>query len=640
MNLVNTVRFVLVLGGIIVLSSTAFAQPLIEEARFSNEEATLTTSSLVPDGYQLEMTGPNDYYWMENITSTREITVSNRYENGDVFANGSYHLLVTPVFDLTLEQQQELRALVDAGDKEGEAAFREEHQVPANLEVYTINFSVLNGQIVSPYETEEEVQQETHAAARWNYHNQNRAGLFAGVQHQVMNVKRPIATRRDRLQRDETPVAPFDQVFADDVIVQSSLCVGFDCNNGESFGSDTQRLKENNLRIHFDDTSASASFPGNDWRLQANDSTNGGQNYFAIADATAGRIPFRIEAGAPANALYVKSSGDIGIGNSSPVVEVHVTDGDSPTLRLEQNGSSGFGSQTWDIAGNETNFFIRDVNNGSQLPFKIRPGADDNSIVINNNNNIGLGVLNPTHRLQVESGNVYVKAGNVGINKAPSSAALDVAGDFNSSGSQVHTLGTNGATYFNSFFQTVLRLDATNARVGIGTSTPNHQLELSMDDAFKPNGGDWDGASDRRLKTDIDDFNDGLDVVMAMRPVRYRYNGLLNLPTDEEYIGVIAQEMQEIAPYTVGPLNDQSEAGQAEDYLSYNGTAVTYILVNAVQEQQATIDAQQEEITALQGQVAQLEELKAQMAALTQMVAELNEQSQTAAPAVTESDDK
>ena len=32
------------------------------------------------------------------------------------------------------------------------------------------------------------------------------------------------------------------------------------------------------------------------------------------------------------------------------------------------------------MAGNETNFFIRDVTNGSKLPFRIRPGAPTSSI--------------------------------------------------------------------------------------------------------------------------------------------------------------------------------------------------------------------------------------------------------------------
>lgn len=78
--------------------------------------------------------------------------------------------------------------------------------------------------------------------------------------------------------------ADADQVFLDDVIVDGSLCVGLDCINNEVFGFDTIILKENNLRIFFNDTSTSASFPTNDWGIQANDSSDGGENYFAIID--------------------------------------------------------------------------------------------------------------------------------------------------------------------------------------------------------------------------------------------------------------------------------------------------------------------------------------------------------------------
>ena len=70
--------------------------------------------------------------------------------------------------------------------------------------------------------------------------------------------------------------AQADQQIIDDLIVQGSICAGQDCVNGESFGFDTIRLKENNLRIKFQDTSNSASFPTNDWQLTANDSSNGG----------------------------------------------------------------------------------------------------------------------------------------------------------------------------------------------------------------------------------------------------------------------------------------------------------------------------------------------------------------------------
>jgi hypothetical protein len=189
-----------------------------------------------------------------------------------------------------------------------------------------------------------------------------------------------------------------------DGVIQPSLCVGGDCLATESFGDRTLKLKENNTRLLFEDTSNSGSFPGNDWLLIANESTNGGRNLFAIQDATAGRNLLTVEAGAPDNALLLDAQGDLGLGlpaGQSAAVELHVADGDTPTVRLQQTDQSGFSPQVWDMAGNETNFFVRDVTNGSQLPFKIRPGAASDSLVVEGNGNIGLGVTPAQAKLHV-----------------------------------------------------------------------------------------------------------------------------------------------------------------------------------------------------------------------------------------------
>ncbi len=234
-------------------------------------------------------------------------------------------------------------------------------------------------------------------------------------------------------QDADTESSQRDNVILEDLIVDGSACVGFDCVDGENFGFDTVRLKENNLRIHFDDTSASASFAANDWRISINDTANGGLNYFAIDDATAGTNPFRILAGAGSNALYIGNAGNVGLGTNAPVVELQVTDGDTPTLRLEQNGASGWTPQTWDIAGNEANFFVRDVTNGSALPFKIQPGAASNTLYIASTGNVSLGDTSPSEKLEVNgnaaiTGNAYIGAqAGIATITPDANASLDLA---------------------------------------------------------------------------------------------------------------------------------------------------------------------------------------------------------------------
>ncbi len=631
-----------------LITGNLVAQNFIQEVKISSEETALSLTEGAPDSYLLVITGPENYEWKQEVKKVDALTISPVMANGQQFPDGKYTLQVSPIFQLTDAERQTLRQLSDQQDANALAAFRAEHQLPSRVDIFNVHFAIENGHFVTPTM---EKEQNFNQPLQWNanaYHpHDSYPSQFASLTQKHAYYGKAVNVSPSQLATDNTPLSEDAQVFTQDVIVQGSLCVGIDCNSAESFGFDTQRLKENNLRINFDDTSNSASFPANDWRLVVNDTNNGGASYFAIEDATAGRQLFKVSAGAPSNSLTVDGNGDVGIGRADAVLELHINDGDSPAIRLEQDGSGGFASQVWDIAGNETNFFVRDVSHSSAIPFKIKPGADVNSLVIDSDNNIGIGILDATQKVHIASGNVYVASGRIGVNIAPT-VPLDVMGNMRVTGNSfitgdhTQTMST-GATFFNTSFATVLRLDAVNARVGIGTATPGHQLELSTDDAYKPSGGSWLGASDRRLKKDIKDFKDGLDVLMNIRPVSYHYNGKLGLPTEDQHIGVIAQEIQTVAPYTIKPLNLQSEEAQGADYLGYDGTALTYVLINAVQEQQQQIDAQQKEINQLKAELSEVEVLKSQMAALSKMVAELNEatdQEQATAEKTMSSDDE
>ena len=350
-----------------------------------------------------------------------------------------------------------------------------------------------------------------------------------------------------------------DQVILDDLIVDGSACIGLDCVNGEAFGFDTLRLKENNLRIRAVDTSTSASFPTNDWQITFNDTSNGGANKFSIVDVDAGRTPFTIEATAPSNSLYVDDGGRLGLGLSTPVVDIHVRSGNTPTLRLEQDGSSGFTPQTWDVAGNEANFFIRDATNGSTLPFRIKPGAGSNSLTIQADDDIGMGTDSPevntslhvrrsdgTAKILVEEVNSTVAQRQLLELRNNGLAFLHYTdtdqnktwrtGITTNNSYLVKQIGQPGTTNFQ------FSNDGTNAFFGVGLN-PTFPIHASSG-AHLTVGGVWTNASSRNLKEDIHEITDteAMAAIGKLQPVTYIYKN----DKKERYAGFIAEDVPEI----------------------------------------------------------------------------------------------
>lgn len=357
------------LAALIIITSAGllFAEnPTVRETRRSSGISWMTDFS--HDGASLRIKVPSGEIRDLPLGAGRSLDL----DFGE-FQDGLY------VYELSFQARA-----VKPGAEGHDRAGLERQDLEIRLPTYSGAFRILNGLLVLSDQVEERM-----------------SGGTAAVSSTDSNPLQDAAEVAKGSVIDDSDAGTRDQQILDDLIVDGSACVGQDCVNGESFGFDTIRLKENNLRIKFQDTSSSASFPTNDWQLTANDSSNGGQNKFSIDDIDGGRTPFTIEASAPSNSLYVDDGGRIGFGTATPVVELHTVDGDTPTLRLEQNGSSGFTPQTWDVASNETNFFVRDATNGSTLPFRIRPGAPTSAIDIAADGDVGIGTSSPGASLHV-----------------------------------------------------------------------------------------------------------------------------------------------------------------------------------------------------------------------------------------------
>jgi hypothetical protein len=394
---------------------------------------------------------------------------------------------------------------------------------------------------------------------------------------------------------DSNPVTDADTgrdiVHGDDVIITRSLCVGFDCVNGEVFGSDTIRLKENNLRIHFMDTSAGA-FPTQDWRIVANSNASGGGEFLAFNDADTGRNVFLVEANAPSNALYVDDGGRVGLGTSTPSVEMHIIDGDTPAVRLAQDGSSGFQPQSWDLAGNETSFFIRDVSNGSTLPFRIRPSSSTNTLTIGSNG-VGVNKLDPSVDLEV--------VGNALINGT--GADLVIEDTTGSSGSRRLLTLTNEGTVNFRFSNTGVggeNWDFQNKSNGFFISDSGS----GVDDFVLESGGDLTIAgnltelSSRHAKENLEllDTQDVLERVMSLPINSWNY---IHDDANERHAGVMAQDFY--AAF---------EFGKDENHISTMDTAgVALASIQAVVKQKDAEIAELKQDLAAQAQ--RLERLEA-----------------------------
>jgi hypothetical protein len=124
-------------------------------------------------------------------------------------------------------------------------------------------------------------------------------------------------------------------------------------------------------------------------------------------------------------------------------------------------------------------------------------------------------------------------------------------------------------------------------------------------------------TSDARLKSDVTEVENGLEVVEQLRPVSYtKVSKIGDDPaTGTPEYGLIAQEVQEVLPKVVNPI-----PGDPDGLLTLNYDSLIPILIDAIQTQQSQIETQQGQIVAQQGQ---METQDSQIKALQQEVSAL-----------------
>lgn len=562
----------------------------------------------------LSVTGPDGIAFSKEFKSGNSPEFKLSDAKGERLPDGVYiyELRVAP--SLSSETKAALKAAREKGNEsEVTRDLRRKGSLPQS-QVQSGSFMISGGSVILPGAIEEGAKQARAESAPAPAPSAPAQASSTGGRTNY------------KIRRHHPSFMVFDFVIADDLVVQGSTCTGLDCVNGEVFGFDTLRLKENNTRLQFDDTSVSAGFATNNWQIRANAQGSGGASFLAFVDQGAtgnsetGTIVFEVDAGAPANSLRVASSGNVGLGTATPALDFHINTSDTPAMRLEQNNTGGFTAQTWDVAGNEANFFVRDVTSGSRLPFRIRPGAPTSSLDIAASGNVGIGTGSPSTTLDVFGNTTLLGADQNATTRTTATTKisrlaappftstnlnLGITGAVNTSTDNIVALGGGFAGFSASTIVAFFTAANTNTdtgtermritsigRVGIGTTTPDQLLSVNGD-ASKVGGGSWQTFSDERLKNINGSFDSGLKAVMRLQPLRYEYkpDNALGLATVGERVGVGAQAVQQVIPEAV--------TKNAQGYLMVNNDPIIWTMLNAIKEQQ-------KEIVELKKQIRQL----------------------------------
>jgi len=307
------------------------------------------------------------------------------------------------------------------------------------------------------------------------------------------------------------------------------------------------------------------------------------------------------------NQFLIRATGGVGIGTTTPA------------SRLEVNGDVRVDANRLLLnSGSDTNSGLIHVPYPSGLPGNF---VGDGPFLFGFNGG-ALGAVSPT---TVTLSWDYL--GNVWVSNNLSSISMNVdRGGLNtgtvhsnaltfgvSSGEGIASKRSSGGTQYDLEFYTSFNnrmIILNNGDVGIGTAGPDAQLTVNGV-ADKPGGGSWSTFSDGRLKDVGAKFTHGLEALDEIQPVHYHYksDNPLNLPSQPEYVGVVAQQVENAVPEAV----QRNKNG----YLVVNNDPIIWTMLNAIKEldQKRETEAKEKDV--------EIQTLKRQNDLLAQRLSEL-----------------
>ena len=300
--------------------------------------------------------------------------------------------------------------------------------------------------------------------------------------------------------------------------------------------------------------------------------------------------------GAGTTALCATGAGKVGIGTVTPNVPLHIN-GFASGLPVTSGTAQTYGAFRLQNTNSNTLDFGFDQNKGAWIQTGYAPSlitANTYSLLLNpNGGKVGIGTTTPTGGTLHVAGNVRQDGFTAFYNTGGGTLAGYVGdavnlGAYPSAGGYCLQLRSAGVLYFSHS----------------NNSTSTCFLYTNGD--FYTNDGTVSSASDKRVKKDVNDLSDGIDIIEKLRPVTFKYNnaskttegyattdalGSSSVVPDKTRFGFIADEVLDVAPQYVEINKGEINGEEVDDYKSMAPARMIPMIVKAIQELSAKVTA-------------------------------------------------
>jgi hypothetical protein len=286
------------------------------------------------------------------------------------------------------------------------------------------------------------------------------------------------------------------------------------------------------------------------------------------------------------NSISNTNSGNVGIGTGTPQTkldvngttrtrDLQITSGAASGRMLVSN-ASGVATWTTDMKITSGNVGIGDTTPNAKLHVLAGSSGFETSftrsMIVEENGHLTLSLRGPSN---FEQSILFERP----TSDTGSRISSQPDGDLRIGRFRFTSTGATSTSFY-------LFLDAQTGRFGIGRDPIANDLEVDGT-ASKTTAGNWLANSDRRIKTDVEDIEESFATLMRLHPVRFRYTDEWRRRNpsieDRYYYNFIAQEYAAVFPDAVKKSGDR--LGDAGDELlqmdSYDAQIVT---IKAVQD--------------------------------------------------------